>query len=98
MKIQSKIFIIFLCLTQNIFAQKPIQLPEDTVSYLTLSYFDLQEVVISGNRLKLQGENVMSVEKLNLRNNPETQGFSLTQKLSADMPRIKITETATINW
>ena len=83
MRILNKTFILLLCFAQNIFSQKPIQLPEDTVSYLTPSYFDLQEVVISGSNSKLQSENVMNVEKLNLTNNSEIQGLSLTQKLSS---------------
>ncbi|GHT61028.1 TonB-dependent receptor [Bacteroidia bacterium] len=83
MKILNKTFILLICLTQSIFAQKPIQLPEDTVSYLTPAYFDLQEVVISGSSSQLQRESVMNVEKLNLTNNSENQGLSLAQKLSS---------------
>ncbi|MDR3095309.1 MAG: TonB-dependent receptor [Bacteroidales bacterium] len=54
---------------------------DESTVYLEPSHFDLQEVVISGNSSKLQGENVANVVQLNLANNPETQGFSLSQKL-----------------
>jgi iron complex outermembrane receptor protein len=54
---------------------------ESTV-YLEPSHFDLQEVIVSGNRSKLQGENVVNVAKLNLANNDGTQGLSLSQKLA----------------
>ncbi|GHT41080.1 TonB-dependent receptor [Bacteroidia bacterium] len=54
---------------------------ESTV-YLEPSHFDLQEVVVSGNSSKLQGENVANVAKLSLADNAETQGLSLSQKLT----------------
>jgi iron complex outermembrane receptor protein len=53
-----------------------------TVILLEPSHFDLQEVVVSGNSSKLQGENVSNVSKLTLANNAENQGLSLTEKLS----------------
>ncbi|MDR1878794.1 MAG: TonB-dependent receptor, partial [Bacteroidales bacterium] len=57
--------------------------PQDNaIIYLNPSYFDLQEVVISGNSSKLQGENVSNVEKMSLVNNTETHGLSLAEKLS----------------
>jgi iron complex outermembrane receptor protein len=52
------------------------------ILYLTPSLHNLQEVVVSANNSKLQSENVANVEKLNLKNNPEIHGISLTQKLS----------------
>ncbi|GHT12687.1 TonB-dependent receptor [Bacteroidia bacterium] len=54
----------------------------ESIVYLEPSHFDLQEVVVSGNSSKLQGENVANVAKLSLANNPETQGLSLSQKLA----------------
>ena len=59
-----------------------ITLQKDTVIYLELSHQDLQEVVISGNRSKLQGENVLNVEKISLLNNPELPGISLSRQLT----------------
>jgi iron complex outermembrane receptor protein len=50
--------------------------------YLEVSLHDLQEVVISDNSTRLQGENVTNVEKINLINNNEIHGISLAQKLS----------------
>ncbi|MDR0682134.1 MAG: TonB-dependent receptor, partial [Dysgonamonadaceae bacterium] len=60
-----------------------ISLEPNLILYLTPSLHNLQEVVISANNSKLQGENVANVEKLNLKNNSELQGMSLSQKLSA---------------
>ena len=57
-------------------------MPKDTIIYMELSHNDLEEVVISANRSKLQGENVLNVERINLKNNPEVHGFSLAQKLT----------------
>ncbi|GHT79035.1 TonB-dependent receptor [Bacteroidia bacterium] len=54
----------------------------ESIVFLEPSHFDLQEVVISGNSSKLQGENVANVAKLSLRNNTETVGLSLSQKLA----------------
>ncbi|GHT28264.1 TonB-dependent receptor [Bacteroidia bacterium] len=54
----------------------------ESIVFLEPSHFDLQEVVISGNSSKLQGENVANVAKLSLTNNAETQGLSLSQKLA----------------
>ena len=59
-----------------------IILQKDTIIYLDPSHQDLQEVVISGNSSKLQGENVLDVEKISLINNPELPGISLAQKLT----------------
>ncbi|GAB6012714.1 TonB-dependent receptor domain-containing protein [Viscerimonas tarda] len=50
--------------------------------YIEPSHFDLQEVVVSGNSSRLQGENVANVARLSLANNAETQGLSLSQKLT----------------
>jgi iron complex outermembrane receptor protein len=60
-----------------------IDIQKDTVLFLTPSHFDLQEVTVSGAGSRLQGENVINVEKLNLIENPETQGISLAQKLAS---------------
>ncbi|MDR3245155.1 MAG: TonB-dependent receptor [Prevotellaceae bacterium] len=57
-------------------------LADDLTVYLKPSHLDLQEVVISGNISKLQGENVMNVTTLNIVDNPEIHGLSLSQKLS----------------
>ncbi|MDR0511159.1 MAG: TonB-dependent receptor [Rikenellaceae bacterium] len=40
--------------------------PGDSVLVLEPSHFDFQEVVVSGNSSRLQGENVVNVEKLDL--------------------------------
>ncbi len=50
--------------------------------YLEPSVHDLKEIVISDNASKLQGENVSNVESINLKNNDEIQGISLSQKLT----------------
>jgi iron complex outermembrane receptor protein len=50
--------------------------------YMEQSAHELQEIIVSDNSSKLQGENVMNVEKLNLNNNASTQGISLSEKLS----------------
>jgi iron complex outermembrane receptor protein len=54
----------------------------ESIVYLEPSHFDLQEVVVSGNSSKLQGENVANVVQLSLAHNAETQGLSLSQKLA----------------
>ncbi|GHU63420.1 TonB-dependent receptor [Bacteroidia bacterium] len=54
---------------------------EESTVYLEASHFDLQEIVVSGSSSKLQSENVTNVAKLNLSNNTEAQGLSLSQKL-----------------
>jgi iron complex outermembrane receptor protein len=59
-----------------------MRLDDELTVYLKPSHLDLQEVVISGNISKLQGENVMNVKTLNITDNPETYGISLSQKLS----------------
>jgi iron complex outermembrane receptor protein len=59
-----------------------ITLEKELTLYLESSLHNLQEVIVSANSSKLQGENVANVEKLNLKNNPEIQGISLSQKLS----------------
>ncbi|MDR1181974.1 MAG: TonB-dependent receptor [Bacteroidales bacterium] len=59
-----------------------ITLEKELTLYLESSLHNLQEVIVSANSSKLQGENVANVEKLNLKNNPEIQGLSLSQKLS----------------
>ncbi len=58
---------------------------EDTkgVVYLEPSTHELQEVVVSGNSLQLQGENVQHVEKLSLRNDAGIEGISLSEKLAS---------------
>jgi iron complex outermembrane receptor protein len=60
-----------------------ITFQEGATVYLEPSHLDLQEVSISGSSSKLQGENVVNVDKLSLNNNPETQGLSLSQKLAS---------------
>ncbi|MDR2410454.1 MAG: TonB-dependent receptor [Bacteroidales bacterium] len=60
-----------------------VSLEKNLKLYLNPSLHNLQEVVISANSSKLQGENVANVGKLNLKNNTEIQGTSLSQKLSA---------------
>jgi iron complex outermembrane receptor protein len=50
--------------------------------YMEQSAHELQEIIVSDNSSKLQGENVMNVEKLNLSNNTSIQGVSLSEKLS----------------
>ncbi|GHT67205.1 TonB-dependent receptor [Bacteroidia bacterium] len=70
----------------NLFSQYPIEVADKETKqavYLDSSHFALQEIVVSDNSSKLQGENVMNVEKLHLRNNAVAQGISLTEKLSA---------------
>ncbi|MDR1678259.1 MAG: TonB-dependent receptor [Prevotellaceae bacterium] len=47
------------------------------------SVLALQEIVISGEKLSLQSENVSNVEKISLQNNVDIQGLSLAQKLTA---------------
>lgn len=76
--------ILLFCLTYfSLFAQLKVAADSDTLDTLqTVSHFDLQEVFVSGNSSKLQGENVANVTKLSLANNAETQGISLSQKLS----------------
>ncbi|KAA6348100.1 putative TonB-dependent receptor [termite gut metagenome] len=67
---------LFFCLMPwNGFAQQ--------LNTLESSTHELQEIVISDNSSKLQGENVMNVEKLHLSNNASLQGLSLSEKLSA---------------
>ncbi|GHT88089.1 TonB-dependent receptor [Bacteroidia bacterium] len=62
-------FILLFCFAQiHLFAQ-------DTIPHFELA----ADVVISGSRTKLLGENVT---KLSLANNMETQGLSLSQKLT----------------
>jgi iron complex outermembrane receptor protein len=57
--------------------------PQDTpVIYMEPSVHELQEIVVSDNSSRLQGENVMNVEKLNL-SNTAIQGISLSEKLSS---------------
>ena len=51
--------------------------------FLEPSSHDLQEITVSGNGSKLQGENVINVEVIKLNNNPELQGISLSQRLSS---------------
>lgn len=52
------------------------------VIYLQPSTYELKEVIISGNISRLQGENVMSVEKLTISNG-SLQGLSLADKLAS---------------
>ncbi|MDR1983647.1 MAG: TonB-dependent receptor [Prevotellaceae bacterium] len=53
------------------------------VIYLEPSAHELQEIVVSENASRLQGENVVNVEKLTLNHNAELHGFSLAEKLSS---------------
>jgi iron complex outermembrane receptor protein len=52
------------------------------IIYLQPSVHELQELVVSDNSSRLQGENVMNVEKLSLKSNA-VQGISLTDKLTS---------------
>ena len=54
----------------------------EQVIYLQPSMHELQEVIVSGNTSRLQGENVLSVEKLSI-NNGSAQGISLADKLAS---------------
>ncbi len=56
--------------------------PELTI-YMKPSIHELQEIVVSDNSSKLQGENVLNVEKLYLTGNTDIQGISLAGKLSS---------------
>jgi iron complex outermembrane receptor protein len=52
------------------------------IIYMEQSVHELQEIVVSDHSSKLQGENVINVEKLNLNHNTSIQGVSLSEKLS----------------
>ena len=54
----------------------------EQVIYLQPSVHELQEIIVSGNVSRLQGENVMNVEKLSI-NNGSVQGISLADKLTS---------------
>ncbi|MDR1198677.1 MAG: TonB-dependent receptor [Prevotellaceae bacterium] len=54
----------------------------DKIILLEPSVHELQEIVVSENSSRLQGENAVNVEKLTLNHNAELHGFSLTEKLS----------------
>ncbi|MDR2650819.1 MAG: TonB-dependent receptor [Prevotellaceae bacterium] len=56
---------------------------ENQVILLEPSVHELQEIVVSEHATRLQGENVVNVEKLTLNNNAELHGFSLVEKLSS---------------
>jgi iron complex outermembrane receptor protein len=51
--------------------------------YLEPSVHELQEIVVSDNTSRLQGEHIMNVAKLSLHQNGEIQGLSLAEKLSS---------------
>ncbi|MDR1347018.1 MAG: TonB-dependent receptor [Prevotellaceae bacterium] len=55
---------------------------ENQIIQLEPSIHELQEIVVSEHSSRLQGENVVNVEKLTLNNNAELHGFSLSEKLS----------------
>lgn len=55
---------------------------KDITIFLEPSVHELREAVISAGSSKLQGENVLHVEKVSLANHPEMLGISLSQKLS----------------
>ncbi|GHT21728.1 TonB-dependent receptor [Bacteroidia bacterium] len=55
---------------------------ENKTIYMEPSNHEIQEIVISATGSRLQGENVMNVEKLKLKDNAVIQGFSLSEKLS----------------
>ncbi|MDR0420787.1 MAG: TonB-dependent receptor [Prevotellaceae bacterium] len=55
---------------------------ENQTVFLEQSIHELQEITVSENSSRLQGENVVNVEKLTLNNNAELHGFSLAEKLS----------------
>jgi iron complex outermembrane receptor protein len=77
----TSILVQISCLGYKTFLEN-IALENDLTVYLELSPHNLQEVIISANNSKLQKENVANVEKINLKDNAEMQGISLTQKLS----------------
>ncbi|MDR2125872.1 MAG: TonB-dependent receptor [Prevotellaceae bacterium] len=52
------------------------------VILLEPSIHELQEIVVSENSSRLQGENVVNVEKLTLNHNAELNGLSLAEKLT----------------
>ncbi len=56
--------------------------PDTTYVLLESSTHELQEITISSGSSKLQGENVINVENINLSKNPTLEGISLTQKLT----------------
>ena len=57
----------------------------DTIAavYLEASAHELQEIVVAASGSRLQGENVLNVEKLTLADNSALQGISLADKLTA---------------
>ena len=54
----------------------------DQIVYLQPSTHELQEIIVSGNVSRLQGENVMNVEKLSIHNG-SVHGISLADKLAS---------------
>ena len=61
----------------------PVSLQKDRqIIYLEPSVHELQEIVVSDYNSRLQGENVMNVEKLSLRNRT-IQGITLADKLTS---------------
>jgi iron complex outermembrane receptor protein len=64
------LFLFFLRLADVVYAQDG-----DSLTH------KLPEIVVSDYRSKLQGENVMNVEKIKLSDNAELQGLSLSEKL-----------------
>ena len=66
---------------QNFFNHIKLNESEQVI-YLQPSTHELQEIVIIENTSRLQGENVMSVEKLSIKN-VSVQGVSLAEKLTS---------------
>ena len=106
-EIKKQSIIFFLCcLSGNFYAQHNILVlnkenrnpvihaDEDTIAHKELEHQSLEEVVISANRSKLQGENVLNVERISLKNNSEVHGLSLAQKLT-NMPGVNNFSTGT---
>ncbi|MDR1652637.1 MAG: TonB-dependent receptor [Prevotellaceae bacterium] len=58
-----------------------IDIQRDTIIFLSPDSHDLQEIVVSGFSTRLQGENVLNVEKMSLLN-AENQGINITEKLT----------------
>ncbi|MDR1783691.1 MAG: TonB-dependent receptor [Dysgonamonadaceae bacterium] len=79
------LFILLNMCSFSLIAQHKIRVldAKDSTLLLEPAQFDLQEVTVSGTRSRLQEENVINVERLNLIANSELQGISLAQKLAS---------------
>ncbi|MDR1792073.1 MAG: TonB-dependent receptor [Bacteroidales bacterium] len=54
-----------------------------TVIYMEPALHELQDVTVSANSSRLQGENVLNVEKINLKTDSKIYGISLSEKLTS---------------